>query len=77
MDMDILLAPIIIFLIIVAPIWLILHYRSKRQVSQGLTEEEYTQLNDLITRADKMAQRIDTLEAILDTQAPQWRASDE
>lgn len=77
MDMDILLAPIIIFLIIVAPIWLILHYRSKRQVSQGLTEEEYTQLNDLITRADKMAQRIDTLEEILDTQAPQWRASDE
>ncbi|NRD73465.1 envelope stress response membrane protein PspB [Shewanella sp. VB17] len=77
MDMDILLAPIIIFLIIVAPIWLILHYRSKRQVSQGLTEEEYTRLNDLITRADKMAQRIDTLEAILDTQAPEWRANDE
>ena len=45
MNMDILMAPIIIFLIIVAPIWLILHYRSKRQVSQGLTEEEYSQLN--------------------------------
>lgn len=77
MDMEILIAPIIIFLIIVAPIWLILHYRSKRQVSQGLTEEEYTQLNELITRADKMAQRIDTLEAILDTEAPQWRTRDE
>lgn len=77
MNMDILMAPIIIFLIIVAPIWLILHYRSKRQVSQGLTEEEYTQLNELITRADKMAQRIETLEAILDTEAPQWRKHDE
>ncbi|MEC4728366.1 envelope stress response membrane protein PspB [Shewanella sp. D64] len=75
--MEILIAPIIIFLIIVAPIWLILHYRSKRQVSQGLTEEEYTQLNELITRADKMAQRIDTLEAILDTETPQWRTRDE
>ena len=75
--MDILMAPIIIFLIFVAPIWLILHYRSKRQVSQGLTEEEYTQLNELITRADKMAQRIETLEAILDTEAPQWRTRDE
>ncbi|GGI79256.1 phage shock protein B [Shewanella hanedai] len=74
---DILVAPIIIFLIIVAPIWLILHYRSKRQVSQGLTEEEYAQLNELITRADKMAQRIDTLEAILDTEAPQWRTRDD
>lgn len=75
--MDILMAPIIIFLIIVAPIWLILHYRSKRQVSQGLTEEEYSQLNELIGRADKMAKRIDTLEAILDSEAPQWRGRNE
>ncbi|ABV36166.1 phage shock B family protein [Shewanella sediminis HAW-EB3] len=77
MNADILMAPIIIFLIIVAPIWLILHYRSKRQVSQGLTDEEYSQLNELITRADKMAQRIDTLESILDTESPQWRSRDE
>ncbi|CAM3346287.1 envelope stress response membrane protein PspB [Shewanella pealeana] len=73
MNMDILMAPIIIFLIIVAPIWLILHYRSKRQVSQGLTEEEFSQLNELIAKADKMSQRIETLEAILDSEAPQWR----
>ena len=53
MDMDILMAPIIIFMIVVAPIWLVLHYRSKRQVSQGLTEEEFSQLNDLIAKADK------------------------
>ncbi|RTR34328.1 envelope stress response membrane protein PspB [Shewanella atlantica] len=77
MNADILMAPIIIFMIIVAPIWLILHYRSKRQVSQGLTDEEYTQLNELINRADKMAQRIDTLESILDTESPQWRSRDE
>lgn len=77
MNTDILMAPIIIFMIIVAPIWLILHYRSKRQVSQGLTEEEYSQLNELISRADKMAQRIDTLESILDTESPQWRSRDE
>ncbi|WP_299788100.1 envelope stress response membrane protein PspB [uncultured Shewanella sp.] len=77
MNTDILMAPIIIFMIIVAPIWLILHYRSKRQVSQGLTEEEYSQLNELISRADKMAQRIDTLESILDSESPQWRSRDE
>ena len=74
MDMDLLIAPIIIFMIVVAPIWLILHYRSKRQ---GLTEEEFTQLNELIGKADKMAQRIETLEAILDSEAPQWRNRDE
>ncbi|ABO24361.1 envelope stress response membrane protein PspB [Shewanella loihica] len=77
MDLDLLIAPIIIFMVVVAPIWLILHYRSKRQVSQGLTEEEYAQLNELIGKADKMAQRIETLEAILDSEAPQWRNRDE
>ncbi len=74
MNMDILMAPIIIFLIFVAPIWLILHYRSKKQVSQGLTEEEFSQLNELIAKADKMSHRIETLEAILDSEAPQWRS---
>lgn len=74
MDMDLLIAPIVIFMIFVAPIWLVLHYRSKRQVSQGLTEEEFNQLNDLIAKAEKMSGRIETLEAILDTESPEWRA---
>lgn len=70
---EIIVAPLIIFMVIVAPIWLILHYRSKRQVSQGLSEEEYVQLSDLSEMADKMADRIKTLEAILDAETPDWR----
>lgn len=77
MDMDLLMAPIIVFMVIVAPIWLVLHYRSKRQVGQGLTEEEFSQLNDLINKADKMASRIETLEAILDAESPEWRRKHE
>ncbi|MGL1958823.1 MAG: envelope stress response membrane protein PspB [Colwellia sp.] len=67
------MAPLIIFMVIVAPIWLILHYRSKGQVSQGLSEEEYIQLSELSELADKMADRIKTLEAILDAETPDWR----
>ncbi len=70
---EIIVAPVIIFMLIVAPIWLILHYRSKRQISQGLTEEEYIQLSELSELADKMADRIKTLEAILDAETPDWR----
>lgn len=70
---EIIMAPVIIFMVIVAPIWLILHYRSKGQVSQGLSEEEYIQLSDLSETADKMADRIKTLEAILDAETPDWR----
>jgi len=70
---DIIVAPVIIFMLVVAPIWLVLHYRSKRQVSQGLSEEEYVQLSELSELADKMAERIQTLEAILDAETPDWR----
>ena len=70
---EIIVAPIIIFMLVVAPIWLILHYRSKKQISQGFSEEEYAQLSELSELADKMADRIKTLEAILDAETPDWR----
>ena len=70
---EIIVAPVIIFMIIVAPIWLVLHYRSKKQVSQGLSQEEYIQLSELSEVADTMADRIQTLEAILDAETPTWR----
>ncbi|HCA76053.1 MAG: envelope stress response membrane protein PspB [Pseudomonadota bacterium] len=76
MDGDIvalILAPLIIFLIFVAPIWLILHYRSKKQVSQGLSAEEQVALQELAGKAEAMSERIQTLEAILDSEAPEWR----
>ncbi|GMM83380.1 envelope stress response membrane protein PspB [Pseudoalteromonas sp. MTN2-4] len=73
MDLEILVAPIMIFMVIVAPLWLILHYRSKKQVSQGLSEHEHRQLIELANKAEKMAERVETLEALLDQESPQWR----
>ncbi|AOW78968.1 phage shock protein B [Colwellia sp. PAMC 20917] len=68
------MVPVIIFMLLVAPIWLILHYRSKRQITQGFSEEEYKQLSELSELADKMTDRIKTLEAILDAETPDWRS---
>ncbi|XQW86075.1 envelope stress response membrane protein PspB [Thalassotalea piscium] len=70
---EILIVPVIIFMLVVAPIWLILHYRSKKQISQGFSEEDFHQLSELSELADKMADRIKTLEAILDAETPDWR----
>ncbi len=69
--------PMIIFMIFVAPIWIIMHYRSKRKISEGLSEHELAQLNDLSAKAERMADRIKTLEAILDADAPNWRRKHE
>ncbi len=71
--LGLLITPIILFMILVAPIWLILHYRSKKNINQGLSQEEHAALEDLVKKADTMAERIQTLEAILDSEAPEWR----
>ena len=70
---DVIMAPVIIFMIVVAPIWIVMHYRSKRQISQGLSDEEYMKLSELSEQADQMSERIKTLEAILDAESPNWR----
>lgn len=69
----ILVAPIILFMIFVAPIWLIMHYRSKKQVSQGLNEQELQELAALARKAEALGERVKTLESILDVEAPGWR----
>lgn len=69
----ILIIPMIIFLIFVAPVWLIMHYRSQRQVSQGLTNSDIESLNNLAHKAEVLGERVKTLESLLDAEAPQWR----
>lgn len=64
---------IILFLIFVLPIWLLLHYRSKRQAALGLAMAEKAQLQTLTQRAEEMRSRIVTLERILDVESPRWR----
>ena len=65
--------PLILFMIFVAPIWVIMHYRSKKKISQGLSQEEIHDLQQLAQKAEQMRERIKTLEAILDSDAPTWR----
>jgi phage shock protein B len=67
-------APFIVFMLFVAPIWLFLHYRSKRQVSQGLSADEMALLNELALRSEKMADRLDALEKILENDHQEVRS---
>ena len=65
--------PLIVFLIFVAPLWLILHYRSKRKTSSGLSQEDFQRLEKLSEKSESMQKRVDTLERILDAESPTWR----
>jgi phage shock protein B len=73
MDGYLFVAPTVIFLLFVAPIWIIMHYRSKRRSRHELTARERELLEQLLEQAERMADRIETLEAILDSETPDWR----
>ncbi len=65
--------PVVVFLVVVAPIWITFHYRSKANVVNGLSTSERAELDEMIEVANKMAARIETLESILDVETPEWR----
>ncbi len=70
---DIIMAPIIVFMVIVAPIWIVMHYRTAGKKSVGLSEDEQQSLDELAEVAEAMEERISTLESILDAETPDWR----
>lgn len=66
--------PLIVFLVIVAPIWIVLHYRHKsRRVPVEESAADKEKIEELLALAERMEGRIETLEAILDRQDPNWR----
>lgn len=69
----IIIAPTVLFLIFVAPLWIIMHYRSKGRNAGMLTEDERAELERLASSAEDMRERIETLESILDAETPDWR----
>ncbi|WP_313148631.1 envelope stress response membrane protein PspB [Enterobacter sp.] len=64
--------PLTIFVLFVLPIWLWLHY-SNRSSRGELSPSEQQRLVQLSDEANKMRERIQALEAILDAEHPNWR----
>lgn len=64
-------APLIIFVLFVLPVWLWLHYSSRR--NNGLSGSETQRLQQMTEETQRMRERIRALEAILDAEHPNWR----
>jgi len=70
---ELLFVPLVVFLVIVVPIWLILHYATRNSANKRLTTKDEALLEDLHESARKMEERIHNLERILDADSPEWR----
>lgn len=66
--------PLIVFIVIVMPIWLIMHYATRNSASKRLSSKDESLLRDLHENARRMEERIHNLERILDADAPEWRS---
>lgn len=63
----------IIFLTVVVPTAVVFHYMTKWKSLKGLSDEEQQILENLWDASERMRNRIDALETILDDAAPDWR----
>ena len=71
--LDILQVPMILFMVVVAPIWVVLHYRQRDRTVQELGTKDQSKIDELQQLAEKMEERLITLENILDSEHPDWR----
>jgi phage shock protein B len=64
----------ILFLTIVAPIWIVAHYAMRWRAARALSREDERVLGELWQSANRLEARVQNLERILDTEAPDWRS---
>jgi phage shock protein B len=63
----------ILLITVCLPLWIIFHYITKMKTSKGLSPEDEKMLSEVWESANKMQDRINTLERILDIESPDWR----
>ena len=70
---EMLFVPMVLFMVVVAPIWIVMQYCSVNRSSSQLSEDERQSLEEMLVAVDQMADRIESLESILDADHPNWR----
>ena len=71
--LEMLFVPMVLFMVIVATTWVVMHYRSVNRSSSQLSEDDRQAMEEMLLAVDQMANRIESLESILDADHPNWR----
>ena len=64
----------ILLIVVVAPLWIIFHYITKWKEQKVLTPEDETSLSELRKSAERLEERLRTMERIMDDEVPGWRS---
>jgi phage shock protein B len=71
--LEFLFVPLILVLTVVLPCWIIFHNITRWRSAKVISAEDEKMLAELWESAAKMESRINSLERILDAEAPEWR----
>ncbi|HEU4616988.1 MAG TPA: envelope stress response membrane protein PspB [Gammaproteobacteria bacterium] len=63
----------IVFMVVVMPFVVILHYVTKWKATKGLSSDEQRMLEELWKTSQAMDSRLNALETILNDEAPDWK----
>jgi len=66
--------PLIILMGFVLPLWIVMHYITVWRRDKNITPEDEHMLTDLRKNAEKLEQRLVSMERILDEEVPDWRS---
>jgi len=72
--LGILFVPAVLFMVIVAPLWLIFHYVTVWKTQRHAGRVDQGTLNDMWGTAHKLETRVGALEKLLDAEVPGWRS---
>jgi phage shock protein B len=71
---DNLTAVIIVVSVILGPIWIISNFLAKSRATRHLNGADAAALESMLAAQQKLEQRVDVLERILDAEVPGWRS---
>ena len=64
---------LIVFLLIPAPLFIVLHFITKWKQSREISGGDEKMLEELWQLAQRLERRLESLETILDSELPDWR----
>ena len=70
---ELLTIALIVFIAIPAPIFIVLHFITKWKQSREISGGDEKMLEDMWLMSQRMEERLETLETILDDELPEWR----
>jgi phage shock protein B len=64
---------LIVFLLIPAPLFIVLHFITKWKQSREISGGDEKMLEDMWALSQRLERRLESLETILDSELPDWR----